>query len=782
MGDVRLGPVLARADKDVIVGADLGQPVVDQPAGLGRTEGHVGGIPRGQHRHAQVHRLDHAKAPALGAVQRDIGIRPRLEPQHLVVGQGRVQKGDARIARQRRVHRLPHAGLRGVGHPRPVLGLDQQPHRRGLGRVPGKGPFEGGQNALRVLAPQKGETVETDQEGEVFRPGPGPGAQERAGRVARDLGQGLKAHADLVDRAGAMRGETLDAEGRGHPEFIDHLQAQEMAGGGAVQFPEGIGDIGAARKHVRQVGGGQRQRLDVEMPEVDAGRTPGGAGLAGCPRRGVVEREFHPVYGKARLVQHPRRQPGGLAQPRGTGKGADHLHLGLGSRFGGGCGGRVAGKLGPVALGGAAGKGQAVQVEPRPGQRPGIARRGDVRPAHVPADPRQRAALQRGGAGRLGDVAQQVGARERQHHHGAGQRAAPLRAPGVQRRQLRHLGAKAQHEGRQRPVARPLLRGQGRERGQDRVRHQAVLAAHPGGAVGGPPIGQRRALQPRHLVAKGADRARGGIPVAGRIEPGNRLRRERNPQPGAGAAVIVEVMAQERQQIAGPAGRVEAAFQPVAQAQELGIGKERPGQGAAFAILGRKEPRLHRRCRARGQVRGGPRLPERQPLQVAVEPAGQGRAVLGQGYDGPGGDGLGGGAVRAFGAPMAQQAAPRADHPQLAPAAIGAQQGADLGGQGQGEPGAPVAGQLADPLRGQVAAIDMGGGLRQQRAADVKPDPGRPAPCQERPAHQRATDLAIQVAAEPAPTCHRPAQPAAQGVRQAHRSRISPSSRPAVPR
>lgn len=203
-GDVGFGPFLAPVHEDVVVGRDLDLMHGDQPGIVVAAIGKIAGIPAGQHRHAKGHRLDHAETPALGPVERDIGIGAAHQRHEFRALQGRVDKGDARIARQRRVDPAPDRHLRGVVDAVAVVGLE---HEAGIG-IARKGGAEGGNDGQRVLALDEREAVETGEDHETAA---GAGNQRRARPVARDAGHARRGQADADDGQVRMRGIGGDA-------------------------------------------------------------------------------------------------------------------------------------------------------------------------------------------------------------------------------------------------------------------------------------------------------------------------------------------------------------------------------------------------------------------------------------------------------------------------------------------------------------------------------------------------------------------------------------------
>ncbi len=140
------------------------QFVIHEERGLGRAEVHVAGIAGGHHRQVQLHGLDHAETPALGAVKRDVAIARTLETEQVSVAQGLVDDADARVTREYVVDRLPDPDLMWIANPGPVLRLEDQ--RDVLARSEREGRLERRQDAQGVLALDEGERVEGRQEDE----------------------------------------------------------------------------------------------------------------------------------------------------------------------------------------------------------------------------------------------------------------------------------------------------------------------------------------------------------------------------------------------------------------------------------------------------------------------------------------------------------------------------------------------------------------------------------------------------------------------------------------
>ena len=322
------------------------------------------------------------------------------------------------------------------------------------------------------------------------------------------------------------------------------------------------------------------------------------------------------------------------------------------------------------------------------------------------------------------------------------------------------------------------------------------------GLMRGPPIQRRQipigiggAQSLGAVHGKGPDRAAERLALAAdhhrRIEPVNRLRRQRDAPPATNGAVDAQVMLEEMRNVGWVPGRVKGPVQPVAQAQELCIGKQRWGQIprlviprlvptrlkiaglkitglkiTGLIIVGAKQPRLNRRRGAGGPGGRGRGLhPARQPRQIAKQPPRQGSAHRGRALSRP--VTLGG--VKH---PAPHPKAARPDHPHLGAPAHGGDHLTGFGRQRDHEPRMT----RAQPQSGQIAAIDIGWGLRQKRAAHIQPDlHAAGLACTQHPTHQRIAHHPVQMAAKATQACSRPSQPTAKGVRQAHRNRILPS-------
>lgn len=300
-------------------------------------------------------------------MQRDQDIGAAHELHQIIARQGPVDEGDAGVAGAFGIDPGPDPRLCRVVDAAAVVGLEQQP-RRG---IIGEGRPEGRDRGERVLARDEGEAVKDRQREEIAaarprgqRP-PRGGAGGRFWQIGfRQIGGGQADADDGAGHMGRMGGDTVIG---GDPDFIHQREGEMVAGGGAVEFPEDIGDVARAREDIRQHGHGQRQGLGVQVQDVDmgaAGRPERLPQLAGVETRGggIVEVEIDAMGRDPRRPQGAGRGAHGLAQPRGLVEGADELHRHRGT---GGEG--MARGLEPMARRSAGGKAHPGQIEaPRP--------------------------------------------------------------------------------------------------------------------------------------------------------------------------------------------------------------------------------------------------------------------------------------------------------------------------------------------------------------------------------------------------------------------------------
>ena len=62
----------------------------------------------------ELHRFDHAEAPPLRTMQRDVTVARELQPEKIAIFVGLIDDDDARVAAHREVDALPQSDLVGI--------------------------------------------------------------------------------------------------------------------------------------------------------------------------------------------------------------------------------------------------------------------------------------------------------------------------------------------------------------------------------------------------------------------------------------------------------------------------------------------------------------------------------------------------------------------------------------------------------------------------------------------------------------------------------------------
>ena len=800
---IRLGPALALAHEDVIIGPKRGQGVIHQPGGLGGAKLHIAGIGGADHRHAKVHRLDHPKAPAFGFVQRHIAVAAGFELQQILIAKGLVHHHDARVILDQRIHLLPDGDLHRIGHLAAVLGLDQQAHARHIR----KRRLERPQRAQRVLALDEGKAVESHQKHEFIRPEPRQSLHESAGIGAVDLGQLFKAHADIGDRAVEFRLIDLHAVIGGYPDLVQQFHAKVMAGGGGVQLPEEIADVIGTRKHIGLIGKGQRDRFRVQMDQVDLcllvarQRADPAKAFGGRVIKTEVDR-IHRQAAPPQPGQHRGRKPGGLPQPRGFLERADQLQIdapGAVHR-------RQHRGLKAVALGGEGHKTARLQIKPLQPQDSGIigaAQDGGGLRRHLVAEPRKG---RQGGraigqhhpdiAGR--QIAQIIRALCR-HHHQCQQQLLPAFQPvQINRGQHRGLGMDALHEmAGGKGGACPAI-GDRRQLINIALRHQTIFDMQRLCLVDRPPVHRpahpfrvlelRRVQNRRHAQQERPGGAAKADPLAKDHHRGVEVIQHRlgnrHPQATAQARIMRQKPAKQMLGLGRVAVDGKAIRQFVTVEKIFGIAGHQSGRGPARKMIGGLEQGLvpgqrglRRPCPAPDnrvlgrnlgqtlQLRHGT---EQKLRQISRRPAGRCRnAVRMVCHPGVG---------QAGQIDLADVKRRIAEGLDPHPPAIGPDRPLHDRIQRNVEPAMPG----PDAGLDHIIAVDIGGGLRDQPLRREHAHLARTL-CRVvggNPAHQRMIDIAVDVAPIAAKLVDNPAKPPPQRIRQAHHDPTWPSSAP----
>ncbi len=313
--EVRLGPLLV-GRVGVGAGADLGHLVGDEEAVVLGHEVEVARVGGGDRRPAEVHRLRHRQAEALGAVQGDVAI---------AAGDHRVLDPDAD-------HLLGQVDFGtvadGVGQFLALggefLAADRLDYQRGA-RARLEGVAERLDDPERVLAAEDAAVVEEEEEAEaVGHAQLGPACRRRRRRRYR--------HPHGVHRGDRERPQRVGDVLGGDPDFVDVFE-------GAAPLLEEVGDlpepepgrVTAGEEVVAERGRDVGQHVGVDAEQVEVVGVVGfrqSLQLLSDLRRvgGGVDRRHRQVVGAQGGEHLPRR----LADPALGADVADDVGAGLG--------------------------------------------------------------------------------------------------------------------------------------------------------------------------------------------------------------------------------------------------------------------------------------------------------------------------------------------------------------------------------------------------------------------------------------------------------------------